>query len=178
VNKGGIVKESVGVLLGKVSFSHLVIWFLSTLGFDVLFVEGVNTMQELFFIPENMILFTIAMAVGGLIGALGWACLMKAESGADEPWKMKYVASMFATMFIAPMLAELLFGAIVQKYYPDINELIFNLALILVAFALARYVLLFFNEGLKKTVRMLKGDVKTAQEAAEEVKELVPPKTL
>lgn len=179
VSKGMVIQESVGVLAGKVSFSQLVLWIFSTLGFEILFIKGVETMEiEFFFIPENMILFTIAMAVGGVLGALGWGAMMKAENGADEPWKMKYVASMFVTMVLAPIVTNLVLGAIAQEYYPEMNDLTYCMFLILGTFAVARYTLLFFNEGLKKTVRMLKSNIKTTQEAVEEIKEIVPPKTL
>ena len=172
VSKGSIVKEGIGVLTGQISYSQLVMWIFSTAIFEILFVTGVENMIELFYIPENMVGFTIAMVIGGLLGALGWACMMKAEYGKDEPWKMKYVASMFVTMVIAPIVTSLILGAIVQKFYPDINDVFYDFLIVICAFAVARYVLLFFNEGLKKTVRMLKGDVKTAQEAVEELKEV------
>ena len=174
MNKGSMVKEAVGVVTGRIGFSQLVMWIFSTAVFDILFITGVENMIELFYIPENMIGFTIAMVIGGLIGALGWACMMKADGGKDEPWKMKYVASMFVTMIIAPVITELILGAIIQKFYPDVNDIFFDLALILCTFAVARYVLLFFNEGLKKTVRMLKSNVKDAQEAVAELQELAP----
>ena len=176
MNKGSVVREGIGVLTRRVSYSQLVMWIFSTAVFDILFITGVENMIDLFYIPDNMIGFTIALVIGGLIGALGWACIMKDESGADEPWKMKYVASMFITMIIAPVITELILGAIVQKFYPDVNDLFFDFALILCTFAVARYTLLFFNEGLKKTVRMLKGDMQTAQEAAGEVQDVLPSK--
>jgi len=172
VNKGSIVKEGIGVLTGQVSFSQLVMWIFSTAIFEILFVTGVENMFELFYIPENMIGFTIAMVIGGLLGALGWACMMKAEFGKDEPWKMKYVASMFVTMVIAPIVTSLILGAIFQKFYPDVNDVFYDFALIICTFAIARYVLLFFNVGLKATVRMLKGDVKTAKDTVGDVKEI------
>jgi len=172
MNKSGVAVFGLQVVMGRVSWSRLVLWVLSGAVLDLLLIKGVRNM-DFFFIPESMIIWTIAMAVGGLLGALGWACMMKAEAGADEAWKGKYIASMFATMIVAPIIANLALGFVVQEWCPDITDLTYAMFLILASFALARYTLLFFNIGLKATVRQLTGNIKDAAEAAKDVQQTV-----
>lgn len=172
MNKGSMAKLGIQVILGRVSWSHLVLCVLSGIGLDLLLVKGVRNM-DLFFIPESMLIWTICMAIGGLLGGLGWACMMKAEGGADEAWKGKYVMSMLVTMILAPVVANVALGAIVMEYYPNINDMTYGFFLIIVTFAFARYILLFFNIGLKDTVRQLSGNIKDAAEAAKEIQTTV-----
>ena len=172
MNKGSMVTLGFQVLLGRMEWSRLVLCVLSGAVLDILLIKGVREM-DFFFIPESMIIWTIAMAVGGLVGALGWACMMKNEFGGDEAWKGKYVASMFVTMILAPLVTNVLLGFAVQEWCPDMTDLTYAVFLIIATFALARYTLLFFNIGLKATVRQLTGNIKDAAEAAKEVQAVV-----
>lgn len=170
--KGQILSEAFLVLFGRASWCDL--WkFIFILGFGELILSGKITMIEFFYIPENIVLFVVCMAIGGLIGALTWACMMKddSETGKTAAWDGKYIASTLATAIIAPLITNVLYGMVMQAagwadMFPSDG---YCFVLILATFAIARFVLLALNKGLKKTFAQLKSDVDAVNEGVQTV---------
>lgn len=173
MKKGQILNESILCLFGKISWGDLWV-FVFTLGIGEMVITGdiFMTAENLFFyVPENMILFVLALCIGGIIGGIGWACMMKDDSaGKDSPWASKYIASMIVTIIIAPLVTNVLLSAIVQEYYPDMIDVTYCFLLILATFAIARFVLLTFNKGLKKMFGQLKSDIGDVKDGISEIK--------
>lgn len=174
MKKGQVVIEAILVLTGRVEWCQLVLFLYSWAFGDLILSNKVFSM-DLFYIPTNaMILFVISMAIGGLVGAIGWACIMKAESnGKSDTWATKYLASTALTIFAAPILTSILLGWACQTWFADIDSGIYCLVLIISTFAIAKYVLLFFNVGVKDALAMLKSDVSDAANGVADVKQTV-----
>lgn len=172
-----LIVEAVLVLCGRVEWGSLITFLLMFSLGDAILRQEVFKM-EFFYIPaDSMVLFVIALVIGGIVAGLGWACIRKAESShANDFWAGKYIASMLMTMVAAPLLSAILLGWACQQWFPDINDLTYCIILVLVIFALAKYVLVFFNEGLKDTWAMIKGDAKDVKEIANEAQVVIPKK--
>jgi uncharacterized membrane protein YbjE (DUF340 family) len=169
-----LVPTAILVVCGRVEWGSLILFLLAFALGDAIITQKVFEMDVLYYPADALILFVIAMAIGGIVSAIGWACIKKdASSHAGEAWKGKYIASMMMTMIVSPLLSAVLLGWACQEWFMDIDSTIYCILLILVTFALSKYVLEFFNEGLKSTLAMLKGDIKDAKDGAAAIQDVV-----